>query len=146
MPTLNRDIQLLNLTNNLIVGLESDEFYEKKFINLQKIFLNHNKISYVHHRAFNKLTGLVELDLSYNIISELESDVKTKDQQTVIDNNTRTRRIEEEEDENGNGKVTTFLNDLIHLRTLNLANNKLTSLKGSPFVALSQLRQLYLSR
>lgn len=75
MQTLNRDVQQLNLASNNITSLEWREFYEKKFRNLQKINLNANKISQINRRTFYKLTGLVELDLSENLIAEFDDQV-----------------------------------------------------------------------
>lgn len=74
MPTLNRDIQQLNLAQNVIVELKSEEFSRKKFRNLQKIYLNSNQIRQIDLKAFHKLTGLIELDLSDNLISKLTGD------------------------------------------------------------------------
>lgn len=72
MQTLNRDLQQLNLASNNITHLFRGEFFDKKFNNLQKIFLNSNNIVRVDLKAFRKLIGLVELDLSENFISRFD--------------------------------------------------------------------------
>lgn len=79
MPTLNRDIQQLNLASNNISSLGPAEFYRKKFTNLQKIYLAANQLSRVHSSAFHKLTGLIELDLSENLLASLASGAEDSD-------------------------------------------------------------------
>lgn len=79
MPTLNRDIQQLNLASNNISTLGPAEFYKKKFTNLQKIYLATNQLFRVHSGAFYKLTGLIELDLSENSIASLANNAEEDD-------------------------------------------------------------------
>jgi Leucine-rich repeat (LRR) protein len=73
MATLNRDVQALNLSSNQIGRLAAGEFAQKKFRNLQKLHISHNKLVSIEPGAFFKLTGLVELDLSDNLLERLEA-------------------------------------------------------------------------
>lgn len=128
MSTLDRDIQVLNITGNKISRLSDDELSRKNFMNLQKIYLNSNSISSIDRRAFHKLIGVIELDLSDNRIEKLKPD------------NSETSPMEPI------GGSETFLNELKSLRILNLAGNKLSKLNDCAFSALDLLRQLHLSR
>lgn len=172
MSTLNRDIQQLNLESNSITEITSAEFSKKKFKNLQKIKLNSNRISHIDLEAFSKLTGLIELDLSENLISSLN---KIRDFHTSNDEEPTADDIDDEGDNNNpsflngtkggqfilseqqqlqkqqrRGKGSTygnsFLQDLTQVRILNLTSNQITSIEEYTFSPLTQLRQLYLSR
>lgn len=123
MPTLARDIQSLNLSNNLISELGDAELSEKKFRNLQRLYLSANQLFQIHPNAFFKLTGLIELDLSYNQLISLVQEAS-----------------------NGNESSECFMRQLANLRQLNLASNKLARLEARTFADLRQLRQLILSK
>lgn len=186
MSTLSRDIQQLNLAANNITSLKWAEFQGKKFVNLQKIYLNSNQIEKIHPGAFYKLTGLIELDLSDNLLVSFESEFE--EEANVVDEaiaslappteaeEEEEEEVEEEEDEEeeneedeeakvrrvaarkkleakldhsgspGRREKTTFLQDLSQVRELNLASNQLKRLDKFTFSALTQLRQLDLSR
>lgn len=151
MPTLNRDIQQLNLASNSISRLKRAEFYRKKFRNLQKIYLNANQILHIDSSAFYKLTGLVELDLSENLISKFD------EQQMNENDSSEDLRLEDFEDlknkssklaeqTSGSERAKTFLQDLSQLRHLNLASNQLERIEKFTFAPLTQLTKLTLSR
>lgn len=149
MPTLTRDIQLLNLTANNIISLRRAEFYRKKFRNLQKIHLASNKLLRIDPNAFFKLTGLVELDLSENLLAQLEGEQLEESYST---SGLFSEDFDDIQELSLN--ITTsagltrlgFLHDLLQLRLLNLASNQLTHLSALAFVSQTQLRQLILSR
>lgn len=148
MPTLNRDIQQLNLASNVITELKNDEFSRKKFRNLQKIYLNSNRLTKIDSNAFYKLTGLIELDLSENSISSLDNEASDKagDNLDVEES----FNIEDERTTKNKSfiikRTNSFLEDLVQLRQLNLTSNKLSRIGRFTFSPLTQLRQLYLSR
>lgn len=165
MPTLNRDIQSLNLSSNKINELNEMEFSEKKFRNLQRLYLSSNQLSSIHQSAFYKLTGLVELDLSFNQLITLASpngnkkNKKIQISKTTINESTKFKQDinksklddvnrEDAALETGNElkNSTSFLKHLGHLRQLNLASNKLSRLGAKVFSSQVQLRQLILSR
>lgn len=147
MPTLTRDIQSLNLTSNNIVILRRAEFYRKKFRNLQKIYLAANKLLRIDQNAFYKLTGLVELDLSENLLAQLDGEQLDESYST---SGLFSEDFDDIQELSVNTPTATtrlgFLHDLSQLRLLNLASNQLTSLSASVFVSQTQLRQLILSR
>lgn len=169
MSTLNRDIQQLDLSVNNITQLESQEFSRKKFKNLQKIYLNTNQVLSVHPDAFYKLIGLIELDLSENLISNLEifnyhynnstsknhesspsedQDNEEDDKSTSKAPSLSTSRTGSQHNNNINNNKHdgSFLKHLGKLRILNLSSNQLKKLDKFAFSSLTQLRQLILSK
>jgi len=146
MPTLNRDIQQLNLASNNITTLHGAEFFKKKFRNLQKIYLSSNKLSQIDSGAFYKLTGLIELDLSENLVVRFEESFDDGAELGDQDGAELAASESESLRTRFSGKRGSFLQDLGQLRLLNLASNKLKKLEKFAFSPLTQLRQLYLSR
>lgn len=67
------ETQVLDLSNNYLISLQSECFFSLKLINLQKLFLRKANISHVDPNAFVGLVGLVELDLSNNLIEDVPS-------------------------------------------------------------------------
>lgn len=155
MATLNRDIQALNMSSNELTHLSSHEFAQKKFRNLQKLQLDHNKLVSIEPGAFFKLTGLIELDLSDNLLERLEAS-KAETTTATVPENDEERAKHSEISKTSSSKTNqtrvnalatgSFLQDLAQLRQLNLNSNKLRRLAGFAFSLVAQLRQLYLSR
>lgn len=125
MPTLNRDIQQLNLAQNVIVELKSEEFSGKKFRNLQKIYLNSNQIRQIDLKAFYKLTGLIELDLSDNLISKL-----TDDDQLIT---SKADHVKDDESD------TNLIKGLDSLKDTKMENRTLSSSSSSSFEHQQQM-------
>lgn len=152
MPTLNRDIQALNLSYNQIVRLGRMEFLRKKFRNLQKIQLNSNGLESIEPSAFYKLTGLIELDLSDNSLSSLQDSGLSSpshfgDLEDLEPATTSNKTKIQDNNNNKNQNAESFLNqNLAQLRQLNLEANRLRRIEEFAFSPLMQLRQLYLSR
>lgn len=154
MPTLNRDIQQLNLASNNISLLNGAEFSRKKFGNLQKIYLNGNQLRSIDSSAFNRLTGLIELDLSENFIEKLFDDkqaaAQNQDEENLDDKIRAGDWLQQDSRALAIGRdsspPSSFLNGLKQLRHLNLASNRLTEIGAFTFSPVAQLHQLYLSR
>lgn len=168
--TLNRDIQHLDLAENNITHLGDDEFYAKKFRNLQKIHLSSNQISRIEPSAFRKLTGLIELDLSSNSIAELlqrtdelnlgsvgqepnqrVGDSSINEAQMISNTRSSNDKSQLASNQSSDTKLVksvlpTFLYELTRLRQLNLASNQLQRLDAFTFIRMAQLRQLFLSK
>ncbi|XP_022659879.1 uncharacterized protein LOC111249804 [Varroa destructor] len=70
---LNRDTQVLNLSNNTISFLGPREFHAKGYSNLQRIHVARCGLSMIAPSAFHLLTNLVELDLSSNKLHRVPS-------------------------------------------------------------------------
>lgn len=167
MQTLNRDIQLLNLASNNISILKRNEFSRKKFRNLQKLYLNTNQLMHVDSDAFFKLTGLVELDVSENLISRFDESLPEPgdaDKQQAPDGSADDDEPEPRgattspgsQDSSAaaranktqpiSGSKRNFLRHLVQLRVLNMNLNQLVRLEAFTFAPLVQLRQLFLSK
>ncbi|KAK6625691.1 hypothetical protein RUM43_005990 [Polyplax serrata] len=71
VPLLNADIQVLDLTRNLIPYLTKDTFKSIGLLNLQRIFLRNTSLREIHPEAFRNLSILVEIDLSENKITKI---------------------------------------------------------------------------
>lgn len=67
--------QVLDLSDNLFDELARDLFQQLGLVNLQKIYLNKNKIKSIDRYTFRKLINLVELDLSYNLLQFVPSHI-----------------------------------------------------------------------
>ncbi|XP_013792092.1 leucine-rich repeat-containing protein 24-like [Limulus polyphemus] len=70
---LDSGVQVLNISRNKLRILHRDSFLQVGLVNLQKIFLANCGIDQVNEYAFNRLTNLVELDLSYNRLTIVPS-------------------------------------------------------------------------
>ncbi|XP_051174973.1 leucine-rich repeat-containing protein 24-like [Leptopilina boulardi] len=71
-PSLDPDMQLLDLSGNEIPALESELFKRAGLLNLQKVFLRNAKIQQIHADAFKEMRILVEVDISDNSITSLD--------------------------------------------------------------------------
>lgn len=69
---LSTEIQVLMMNENNLQTLNREEFTTLGLINLQKIFLKKSNIKYLHRETFKNLKILVELDLSENLIEQLD--------------------------------------------------------------------------
>lgn len=68
------ETQVLDLSDNHLVSLPSECFRALRLINLQRLYLGRSHISQIATQAFAGLVGLVELDLSENMIEEVPTD------------------------------------------------------------------------
>lgn len=69
---LSTETQVLMMNENNLQTLNREEFTTLGLINLQKIFLKKSNIKYLHRETFKNLKILVELDLSDNLIEQLD--------------------------------------------------------------------------
>lgn len=63
------------MNENDIASLNREEFNSLGLINLQKIFLKKSNIKYLHKETFKNLKILIELDLSENLIEQLDKQI-----------------------------------------------------------------------
>lgn len=68
------ETQVLDLSNNHLVHLPSQCFQALRLTNLQRLYLSKSHISQVAPGALDGLSGLVELDLTGNLIKDVPSD------------------------------------------------------------------------
>lgn len=134
--SLNSDIQVLDINGNPIPVLSKDIFRSVGLLNLQKIYLRGCGIKEINPTAFRDLTILIEVDLSSNSLSFIDT-------KTFMGNN-RLRVL----DMSGNP-----LNELReeqfpplpHLRTLEMKSCRLKHVHKRAFVNLAALETLNLS-
>lgn len=69
---LSTEIQVLMLNENNLQTLNREEFTTLGLINLQKVYLKKSNIKYLHRETFKNLKILIELDLSENLIEQLD--------------------------------------------------------------------------
>lgn len=74
-PNLDSGTQVLDLSDNNITTLKTEEFLKAGLVNLQKIFLVRCKLKTLEKRTFKNLINLVELDLSFNLLTSIPSHV-----------------------------------------------------------------------
>lgn len=65
------ETQVLDLSDNRLISLASECFHSLGLINLQRLYLGRSHIRRIADDAFVGLVGLVELDLSENLIEEV---------------------------------------------------------------------------
>lgn len=156
---LSTEIQVLMLNENNLQTLNREEFTTLGLINLQKIYLKKSNIKYLHRETFKNLKILVELDLSENLIEQLDKQtfsgndrlrilylysnpikILIADQFPVLP---YLRTIDLHNCEIVSIDETSFSNvDL--LEYLNLKQNSLQSLPGNVFTHMKNLKTLHI--
>lgn len=66
-------LQVINLERNNFHSLPGRTFQERGLVNLQRVYLAHCRLGRVARDAFQQLTNLVELDLSWNLLTAVPS-------------------------------------------------------------------------
>lgn len=154
---LSTEIQVLMLNENNLQTLNREEFTTLGLINLQKIYLKKSNIKYLHRETFKNLKILIELDLSENLIEQLDKQtfsgndrlrilylysnpikILIADQFPVL---TYLRTIDLHNCEIASIDETSFSN-VDSLEYLNLKQNALQTLPGSVFNHMKNLKTL----
>jgi len=127
--------QVLILNNNNFQVLPAKVFQERGLNNLQKVFLSHCKLGVIAEDAFFQLTNLVELDLSFNLLTSVpfESLQHTPFLRKLYLDSNPIQTIRE----------NSFAS-LQHLTYLNLSNCQIDNIEAGSFRGLSSLEQLKL--
>lgn len=71
--SINAETQVLDLSGNNLQILSRETFVRAGLLNLQRVFLRSCRIGQIDDLAFKGLTNLVELDLSYNLLTSIPS-------------------------------------------------------------------------
>lgn len=136
VPRGQPEVQILNLSYNLLVVLPDAIFNNKSYRSLEKILLNQNLISEIAKSAFRDLKKLKHVDLSDNRIANLDpytfSPNKRLERLVLINNQLSFRRIQ------------VFLNSY-SLETLMLSRNNITEVYPITFIGLPSLKRLTIS-
>lgn len=157
---MSNELQVIDLSHNMIAELKRNEFMEANLQNLHKIFLKNCTIQELSRDAFKNLTILIELDLSHNFIRELHVGTfseLTKLRNLVMNNNQIEQldnylfanlpflsRVEFKNNRLKHVDVHVF-GDLPLLSAVYLESNQLTVLKKETFLYTKKLMHLSLA-
>lgn len=128
--------QVLDLSNNNLQILFRDAFIDRGLVNLQKVFLVNCKLRKLDDHCFRRLANLVELNLSYNLLSTIPSSVLADIpglRELRMKRNSLVAVLAREFES---------VHDLVHL---DLSFNAIESIHEEAFYALSHLEVLKLS-
>lgn len=71
--SIDANTQVLDMSGNNLQILPRDTFIRTGLVNLQKVYLRNCRIGQIDNDAFKGLTNLVELDLSFNLLTAIPS-------------------------------------------------------------------------
>lgn len=71
--SIDPNTQVLDMSGNNLQNLPRDTFIRTGLVNLQKIYLRKCRLGKIDDDAFKGLTNLVELDLSFNLLTSIPS-------------------------------------------------------------------------
>lgn len=157
--SLNSDMQVLDLTGNAIPYLTEDAFQSVGLINLQRVFIRSARVHEVHKDAFRDLTILVEVDISDNLITNLNPETFSGNLRlkALYLSGNPLRELPSEQFaplphlrsiELVNCQLTLINSNAFKhvpgLESLNLKDNKLSQLSESVFHPIAQLKTLVL--
>jgi Leucine-rich repeat (LRR) protein len=131
-------LHTLDLSYNGIAKLNSNLFDPKKNVQLQRLLLNNNELTNVKQKFFKNLVGLKEVNMDFNKLVTLESNVflNNNNLEILSINNNFLTDINEQA---FNGLKTS-------LQRLHLSRNKLKHLNDDLFIYTTSLQQLFLDR
>lgn len=155
------ELQVIDLSMNIIPELRANEFRDANLPNLHKIYMKNCTLQEIHRDAFKGLTLLIELDLSNNFLKVLYpgtfSDVYrlrvlivTHNQiehlgDNLFENLGYLAKVDFRYNELKSISQHTFVN-VSTIREIDLENNQLTVLKEESFRGMDQLRSLTLNQ
>lgn len=136
LPTgLDEELQVLNLTHNLIQALPERAFQGAKLVNVQKLYLSHCELSRIDDSALFKVTNLIELDLSDNKLSTVPTAAlaNTRNLRTLLLNRNPITVL-----------ADLAFSDLNELGTLEMTECRIESVAVRAFEGLGKLKVLKL--
>lgn len=158
---LDSGTQLLDLSRNNLTTIREDEFSTAQLINLQKVFLSKCGIRTLHRKAFRNLFNLVDLDLSFNLLSSVPShtfefiplltELKLNGNPIVVLRNNSFKsvphlnKLDLSECRISYMEVNAFATVGISLEWLKLDKNRMTNIRGDSVMTLGNLKGLELA-
>jgi hypothetical protein len=133
--SLSKEIQHLDLSGNNINSLSGKVFTRVKLDNLQKLVLRECNVSSVDAEAFDGLRIVIEIDLSNNLIRDLERGTfdETERLRVLVLNQNRLQKLDDD-----------LFHDLIFLQKIELSDNRLAQIGQKTFWNLPGLQTLTL--
>lgn len=132
---LNNNIQVLDLSSNVIPEIQRNEFIDANLENLQKVIFKNCSLTEIHRDAFKGLEILIELDLSQNNLRVIHPG--------TFDYLTKLRTIKLHDNEIEQLQPKTF-KDLSFLTKIELRNNRIAKIAVLAFLNLPKLRDITL--
>lgn len=156
---MSNELQVIDLSHNVIPELRRNEFIDANLLNLHKIFLRNCTLQEIHRDAFKELHLLIELDLSNNLLKVLEVGLFTdlirlrlftaayneieQLEDRLFENMTFLAKIYMQHNRLQSVGLRTFVN-VTTLKEIDLQSNRLSVLKEDTFRDLSSLNGLTL--
>lgn len=153
------ELQVVDLSFNIIPELRRTEFKDANLPNLHKIFMRNCTLQEIHRDAFKGLELLIELDLSNNYLKVLQPGIFTdvlrlrvlilnfnqieRLEDYLFDNHTFFTKLEVKNNQLRYIGQKTFV-DVPKLSEINLESNKLSLLSEESFRGIEKLRSLSL--
>lgn len=132
---LSSELQVLDLSNNYVPEIQSNEFVAANLRNLHKLFIKNSTLKQLTRDSLKGLEILIELDLSFNLLKVLPRSVfnsLVKLRALMLNNN----KIELLEDG--------LFRNLKFLHKIELKENALIKIESKAFYNLPVLTQIYL--
>lgn len=155
------ELQVIDLSFNIIPELRANEFKDANLPNLHKIYMRNCTLQEIHRDAFKGLHLLIELDLSNNFLKQLHSGtfsdvirlrvlIVQHNQLEYLDDNLFENlgylaKVDFRHNELKSISQHTFVN-VSAIREIDLENNQLTVLKEESFREMDNLRSLTLNQ
>lgn len=155
------ELQVIDLSFNIIPELRGNEFRDANLPNLHKIYMRNCTLQEIHRDAFKGLHLLIELDLSNNLLKvlypgtftdviRLRVVIVTHNQLEHLDDNLFENlgflaKVDFRYNELKSISQHTFIN-VSAIREIDLENNQLTVLKEESFRGMDNLRSLTLNQ
>lgn len=130
---MSNELQVIELSMNIIPELRANEFRDANLLNLHKIYMRNCTLQEIHRDAFKGLTLLIELDLSHNYLKVIYpgtfSDV-IRLRQLIVQHN----QIEHLNDN--------LFENLGFLAKVDLRYNQLKSISQHTFVNVTAIKEI----
>lgn len=132
---LSAELQVLDMSNNYVPEIQSNEFATANLRNLHKLFIRNATLKQVNRDSLKGLEILIELDLSYNLLRSLPRSVFNNlvKLRALMLNNNKLERLDDG-----------LFRNLKFLHKIELKENVLVRIEAKAFTSLPVLTQIYL--
>lgn len=132
---LSAELQVLDMSNNYVPEIQSNEFATANLRNLHKLFIRNATLKQVNRDSLKGLEILIELDLSFNLLRSLPRSVFNNlvKLRALMLNNNKLERLDDG-----------LFRNLKFLHKIELKENVLVRIEAKAFTSLPVLTQIYL--